>query len=384
MIRIQFSDQTHLRSLRAAVLCAACVLTLACGGPQPRPLPPSASDLPLLGSSKICDSRSRVSEHRKGESFTFVAWGTGEELRVPAKRGTTAATESYFFDEDGLLVGYLIVFPDGLELKPYAVLRETLSQLKPSVEFFLSLSGLRTKGTPESSALFATGDVLSTTQYLVQGPVDSGRLLIATVAIDPYFQLLSPFRRDILTRLRANASGPAPQAGTVDQDPLPSLQQFARGETALLGYCGTRDEALAADAYQKAVKTGFSTPRLVAEAHHKLGLAWKAQGQLERARKELEQSLSVAPNRPDVLNNLGQVYKELGRRNRAIELFTQAVALRPNYPIARFNLAEAYESQDARRAVEEYETYLALAEDVLEEQERVRRARSRVEELNKR
>lgn len=325
-----------------------------------------------------------MAEHRKGESVKFAPWGTGEELRVPAKRGTTAATESYFFDEDGLLVGYLIVFPDGLELKPYAVLRETLSQLKPSVEFFLSLSGLRTKGTPESSALFATGDVLSTTQYLVQGPIDSGRLLIATVAIDPYFQLLSPFRRDILARLRPNASGPAPQLGTVDQDPLPSLLQFARGETALLGYCGTRDEALAADAYQKAVKTGFSTPRLVAEAHHKLGLAWKAQGQLDRARKELEQSLSVAPNRPDVLNNLGQVYKELGRRNRAIELFTQAVALRPNYPIARFNLAETYESQDARRAIEEYETYLALAEDVPEEQERVRRARSRVEELNKR
>lgn len=325
-----------------------------------------------------------MSGARQAASSESRAWGAGEELRIAASRGTTAAAESFFFDQDGVLVGYLIVFPEGLGLKPYPVLRNTLSQLKPSVEFFLSLSRLRTAETPESSALFMTGDELTTTQYLVQGPVDSGRLLIATVAIDPYVQLLSPFRRDVLARLQQNASAPTPQAGTVDQDPLSSLLQFARGETALLGYCGTRDEAVAADAYQKAVTTGFSTPRLLAEAHHKLGLAWKAQGKLDRARQELEESLSIGPNRPDVLNNLGQVYKELGRQKRAIELFTQAVALQPNYPIARFNLAEAYEPLDVRRAVEEYETYLALAEDVPEEQERVRRATRRVEILKKR
>ncbi len=384
MTRTPSSHQRRLHLPLAAVLSAVFLLTLACGRPEPRPLPPSASDLPLLGSSKICDPKARLSGARQKESTESAAWGTGEELRIPASRGTTAATESYFFDEDGVLVGYLIVFPEGLGLKPYPVLRETLAQLKPSVEFFLSLSGLRHAGTPESSALFMTGDELSTTQYLVQGPVDSGRLLIATVAIDPYFQLLSPFRRDMLARLGTYASGSAPKAGTVDQDPLPSLLQFARGETALLGYCGTRDETLAADAYQKAVKTGFSTPRLSAEAHHKLGLALKAQGNLDRARQELEQSRSITPNRPDVLNNLGQVYKEMGRKKEAIELFTQAVALRPNYPIARFNLAEAYESLDVRRAIEEYETYLALAEDVVEEHERVRRATRRVEELRNR
>lgn len=384
MTRILSCDHTPLRSLRAAVVSAVVLMTLACGGPEARPLPPSASDLPLLGTSKICDPKPRVTGAQQGEPFESSPWGTGEELRAPTSRGTTPATASYFFDEDGLLVGYLIVFKEGLGLKPYPVLRKTLSQLKPSVEFFLSLSHLRTAGTPESSALFMTGDELSTTQYLMKGPVDSGRLLIATVAIDPYSHLFSPFRRDMLARLQATSSSPAPQVGTVDQDPLPALLQFARGETALLGYCGTRDERLAADAYQKALKTGFSTPRLLAEAHHKLGLAWKAQGDLDRARKEIEQSLSIAPNRPDVLNNLGQTYKELGRQKRAIELFTQAVALRPNYPIARFNLAEAYESLDIRRAVEEYETYLALAEDVPEEQERVRRATRRVEELKKR
>lgn len=384
MTRIPPCDQTPPSLPRAAILLAVFLLACACGGPAPRPLPPSASDLPLLGSTRICAPLSRVSGALEGASSESHPWGTGTEVRVPASRGTAPAKESYLFDEDGVLVGYLLVFPEGLGLKPYPVLRDTLAQLPPSVEFFLSLARLRTAETPESSALFMTGDELSTTQYLVQGPVDSGRLLIATVAIDPYVQLLSPFRRDILARLRHDASGPAPQAGRVDQDPFPSLQQFARGETALLGYCGTRDEALAANAYQKALKTGFSTARLQAEAHHKLGLAWKAQGKLDRAREELEQSLSIAPNRPDVLNNLGQVFKELGRQKRAIELFTQAVALQPNYPIARFNLAEAYESLDVRRAIEEYETYLALAEDVPEEQGRARRAARRVEALKQR
>ena len=384
MIRHSPCNQIPLPSSCAAVLTTLFLLALACGGPPPNPLPPSASDLPLLGSSKICDPKTRVSGARQGKFALAVAWGSGEELRNPTSRGATAATESYFFDEDGTLVGYLIVFPEGLGLEPYPVLRDTLAQLKPTVEFFLSLSHLGNAGTPKSSALFMTGDVLSTTQYLVQGPVDSGRLLIATVAIDPYFKLLSPFRRDMLARLWKDDSSPARKIGDVDRDPLPSLLQFARGETALLGYCGTRDEALAADAYQKALKTGFATPQLSAEVHHKLGLALKAQGQLDRARQELEQSRSIEPNRPDVLNNLGQVYKELGRPKQAIELFIQAVALRPNYPIARFNLAEAYESLNVRRAIEEYETYLALAEDIPEEQERIRRATRRLNELGKR
>lgn len=372
--------------VRVAVLSAVLVHMLACGGPVSRqpPLPPSASDLPLLGPSTICEPKSRVAGARQGTPSDVSAWGTGEELRIATSRGSTPAMESYFFDEDGLFVGYLLVFPQGLGLEPYPVLRDTLSQLRPSVEFFLNLSRLRDAGTPESSAVFMTGDELSTTQYLVQGPVDSGKLLIATVAIDPYFQLFSPFRREILARLLQSSPDPPPPVGTVDQDPFASLLQFARGETALLGYCGTRDAAVAADAYQKAVDTGFSSPRLAAEAHHKLGLAWKAQGELDRARQELEQSLSIAPNRPEVINNLGQVYKELGQQNRAIELFSQAVALRPNYPIARFNLAEAYESVDVQRAIEEYETYLALAEGILEEQKRVRHATRRLEELENR
>jgi tetratricopeptide (TPR) repeat protein len=77
------------------------------------------------------------------------------------------------------------------------------------------------------------------------------------------------------------------------------------------------------------------------------------------------------------------VYEELGERQKALALFEKAVALKPNYALARFNLAEAYERVDRRRAIEEYETYLAIVEGMPEEATRARRAEQRLEQLTR-
>jgi len=97
----------------------------------------------------------------------------------------------------------------------------------------------------------------------------------------------------------------------------------------------------------------------------------------------MQQSLTLRPNTPDVLNNLGTVYKELGDQDKAIAAFEKSVSLRPNYPLARYNLAEAYETTNPKRAISEYETYLALVEGVPEEAERALRARERVTVLSR-
>ena len=50
-------------------------------------------------------------------------------------------------------------------------------------------------------------------------------------------------------------------------------------------------------------------------------------------------------------------------------------------PGARYNLAEAYEAVNPRRSIEEYETYLALVENIPEESTRAALAKDRLEKL---
>jgi hypothetical protein len=64
-------------------------------------------------------------------------------------------------------------------------------------------------------------------------------------------------------------------------------------------------------------------------------------------------------------------------------VFERAVTLRPNYAVARYNLAEASEETNPKRAVAEYETFLALAEDNPEEDARAVHARERVDALKR-
>ena len=57
------------------------------------------------------------------------------------------------------------------------------------------------------------------------------------------------------------------------------------------------------------------------------------------------------------------------------------MTLRPNYAIARYNLAEAYEPTNPKRAISEYETYLALADGIPDEANRIAHVQQRVKVL---
>ena len=212
-----------------------------------------------------------------------------------------------------MLVGIVFTFPSGLDLNPYPVLRRTLTQLQPALEFYLNVANLSSKTSMDSSALYETGDEKTTTQYLVLGTREQPALLQASVTIDPYVRLFSPYRREFLERLR-HPSGQKPgqqldSQGAEDKEPFLSLQQFARGQTAQLSYCGTQNYDTAATAYQKAIASGFTNKVWLAEAHHKLGLAWEGKGEHEKAKAEMLQSLTIRPNTPEILNNLGTVYR---------------------------------------------------------------------------
>lgn len=363
-----------------SILWALCFS--ACAEPSGRPdLPPSASDLVLLKSARLCDQKPDALKTWATLPLQRSAWGSGEEIRIPRDRSQSNADESYFFDEDGLLVGGLFAFPGGLSLKPYPVLRDTLSELKPTVEFYLTLTTTTDRPSMDSSGLFRTGDEKSTVEYIVQSGKNQ-KLLLASVAIDPYAPLLSAYRPEFLSRVgKGDVVKPSQPAKAPAATAFPALQQFARGETAYFGSCGVRDMDRAVAAYEKAIAQGIPDKVQLAEAHHRLGLALSAKGQLKLARAQMEQSLTVRPNTPDVLNSIGTVHLKLGDRDKAIAAFERAVTLRPNYPIARFNLGEAYEPVNTRLAIEEYETYLALVEGVPEEKERAAKAQARIKTL---
>jgi tetratricopeptide (TPR) repeat protein len=374
----------------ARPVCVFLLLSLfalsSCSEPEPRSnLPPSASDLVLLRTVKLCDPKTKVLQASQGASLQRQPWGSGEELRTTAE--ALGSEASYLFDQDDTMVGAVFAFPRGHSLKPYPVLRRTLEQLKPSLEFYLNVAAVPDRANLDPTALYETGDATSTTAYLVLAADSAPTLLMATFAIDPYAKLLSPYRREFLKRVqsgdRKGSGGPAQGPGAQDKEPFLAVQQFARGEAAHFASCGPRDDRRAAEAYTRAIAQGLSNKVWLAEAHHRLGLALEGTGRLEEAKAALKESLTIRPSVAEVFNTLGTVHAKLGERDKAIETFERAVLLKPNYSMARFNLAQAYESVNAKRAISEYETYLALAEGIEEEDSRMVLARQRIAALKR-
>jgi tetratricopeptide (TPR) repeat protein len=360
------------------------MLVAACAESPRNPLPPSASDLTLLTTAHPCDRKDAFLQRHPLASLKRTAWGSGEELQLSVSDSVHGAEESYFFDEDGLMVGAVFIFRNGLSLEPYPVLRQTISQLKPDTEFYLSGASFADHENLNSGTLYLTGDEKSTTQYVISGEGSSQTLVIASFSIDPYVSLLSPYPK-FVSRLGHGQTKNGLIAGKKKdaREPFSSLQQFARGQTAQLGYCNSKEYEKAAEAYRKALSLGFTDKVWIAEAHHRLGVALEGQGHLDQAREEMEKSLVVRPNTPEVLNNLGTVYMKLEQRDQAVKVLEKAVLLRPNYALARYNLAESYEETNTKRAIGEYETYLALVEGIPEEAERIAQVKERIKMLRR-
>ena len=335
-----------------------------------------------MGASRLCDAKERVLKHWQGHRYEQVPWGSGEQMQRSAQSGQPDHDRFYFFNDEQRLVGAVFRYNQGLSLKPYPVLRQTLSELRPSSTFYIDPTQLLSREGARSAVLYRTGDYTSTTQYLVLESEGDPTLLVASLAIDPYEQLLSSYHETFLPDLnRSRSATPGEPSERDSSDDFLGLQQFARGEAALFGSCGTAQPAIAVEAYRRSIQHGLKDEARIAEAHHRLGLALRDQDQLAEAQRELEQALSLRPNAPAIISNLGRVLDEQHQTSRAIELFKRALVLAPNYPEARFNLAKSLERSDTRRAIEEYETYLALVEGIPREAKRIRFVLERVKRL---
>ena len=357
-----------LRLLKNIGACTLSLLTHCTTAPPPSSLPPSASDLDLLGQVHLCQTKAEAQKSLLKTKSQESPWGKGiehfQERIAPIKQG-----QWVIFNEDETLVGVITVFPDGLDLDDYPTLRNTLSQLPPAREFYLTSSELLEGQVPDSATLYRTGEATTTHQYYLRHrPEEDDRLIMAVLVLDPYESLLDGSHSRFLSYLtttrdpdQKNLSVSAPALSTDAR--FLALQQFARGEIALFASCGTRHPDIARDAYQRAINHGLTDSKQRAEAHHRLGLAFSDLGQLSDAKSSIETALDIQPYAANILNSYGNVLVKVERVPAGIQAYEKALALQPAYPQARFNLARAFELMNPKRAIQEYETFLALVGD---------------------
>jgi tetratricopeptide (TPR) repeat protein len=338
-----------------------------CTSTPPSSLPPSASDLNLLGQAYLCQTKTDAQKSWLQPGSRETPWGNGtehfQEIVIPTTQG-----QWIVFNTDEIIVGVITVFPDGLSLEDYPTLKQTLSQLPSSREFYLTSSELLEGHVPDSVTLYRTGKATTTHQYYIRHrPGQDDQLVMAVFVLDPYESLLDGGHQKFLSYLKKTSS---PQKSKPFSSPSSStgkdflgLQQFARGEISLFASCGTKNPDIAQDAYHKAIQYGLSDTKQRAEAHHRLGLAFIQLDKIPEATASIEAALEIQPPAANILNSYGTVLVQLKKIPEGIQAYEQALALQPAYAQARFNLAEVLESTNPKRALQEYETFLVLVEN---------------------
>ena len=104
-----------------------------------------------------------------------------------------------------------------------------------------------------------------------------------------------------------------------------------------------------------------SNPDL-AGPHANLGLIQRQAGKLPESATELERAVKLSPRQPVYLNQLGITYRQQGQFDKARDAYERAIAIDAAYASAILNLGILYDLYlgDAKRAMEQYERYLAL------------------------
>ena len=363
-----------------------CLLT-ACGGGPPEPpahapLSPRITPLPAWN---LCDRRETVLMNEAGRRTERVPWGLGEEITAYRQAAGRESEYHLFFDDRGLLIGYIGILYEGLDLAGQPDYAAWVAKQIPT-EFLLpsrvsgKIPGLR------SGRLYGDQGERVSARAIVVPQKDRQLLFVESNMLTSYAPLLSPYRPEYLRRILQPAeAAPRPAYGPADSESRNFIahQHFAKGEIARVGQCVEKAVDVALEAYQRAIEIGLSEPLYQAEAHHRLGLAYRDKGLLPQAAAAIATSLKIRPAIPEVVNHLGKVYALMGDKARATEAFQTAIGLKPNYADAHFNLAEIIEDTQPRRALTAYENYLAYTEDTPGEQEQIEKAQKRIAVLRK-
>ncbi len=323
--------------------------------------------------------------HEAGRRTERFPWGNGEEITIYRPIAERESEHHLFFDDRGLLVGYIGVLYGGLDLATQPSYAAWVAK-QTGIDFLLPTGRPGSKPGLRSGRFYADQGERVSGRAIVVPQEDRRILYIDSKALTAYAPLLSPYKPEYLSRINLIAKT-APRAfyGPAESESRDYVarQHFAKGEVAHFALCGERAVELAVEAYKRAIAIGLGEPLYQAEAHHRLGLAYRDKGLIPEAAAAIETSLKIRPAVPEVINHLGKIYGLMGDQAKAVEAFQTAIGLRPNYASAHFNLAEAIESVEPRRALTAYENYLAYVERSPGEQDRITKAKERIGLLRK-
>ena len=320
-----------------------------------------------------------------GRRTERAPWGLGEEITAYRLTADRESEYHLFFDDRGLLVGYIGILYKGLDLAGQPDYAAWVAKQIPT-EFLLPSGASGKNPGLRSGRLYGDQGVRVSARAIVIPQKERQTLFAESNVLTSYAPLLSPYRPEYLSRILPPAeTAPRPAYGPADSESRDYIarQYFSKGEVAHFGLCGTNAVDIAIEAYQRAIEIGLSEPLYQAEAHHRLGLSYRDKGLLPQAVASIEASLKIRPAIPEVVNHLGKVYALMGDKPRAAEAFQTAIGLKPNYADAHFNLAEIIEDTQARRALTAYENYLAYVEETPGEKARIEKAEKRIETLRK-
>ena len=321
-----------------------------------------------------------------GRRTERAPWGLGEEITVYRQTAARESEYHLFFDDRGLLIGYIGIFYEGLDLATQPDYAAWVAKQKTPTEFLLPAGATERSPGVRTGRLFGDQGARVSGRAIVIPQKERPFLYVDSTALTSYAPLFSPYKPDYLRRIHQPA-GASPRAvyGPADSESRDYIgrQHFSKGEVAHFGLCGEKTVDVAIEAYKRAIEIGLSEPLYQAEAYHRLGLAYRDKGLLPQAAAAIESSLKIRPSIPDVVNHLGKIYALMGDKARAAETFQTAIGLKPNYANAHFNLAETIEDTQPRRALTAYENYLAYVEEAPGEEERIDKAKKRIEALRK-
>jgi eukaryotic-like serine/threonine-protein kinase len=96
-------------------------------------------------------------------------------------------------------------------------------------------------------------------------------------------------------------------------------------------------------------------------AHNSLGNVFKDQAKLKEAEAEYRATLTINPNYEAAHNNLGLVFKDLGQPDKAIEACQAALRINHDYYLAHENLGDLFHQQGKLdKAIEEFQAALRI------------------------
>ena len=341
----------------SASCCLHCLPPSPCGRGAKRHHPsahrsPSESDLDLPKIHQTLRHPPGVLDKHPGIAPKAGAWGSGWKSEFWSR--ASPKVKSLIFSTKTEPWSARCSYSFRPRSGPYKTLRYTLSRLKPSLEFYLTVAQLADRQNMASSTLYDTGDEKTTTRYLVLGDPTTRDSWPRRLPSIPTSNSSRPIAREFLDRLRETAQQDGGQhldtQGRKTKEPFTSLQQFARGQTAQLAYCGTktnrspstRTKSQCFRIHQSGLAGGTSPPsrRLLGSGRQPR----KGQSELLPRWRNVRNS-----RKPSITSaTCTASWARSKMRSRPSE---KAVLMRPNYAIARFNLAEAIADANPKRAI---------------------------------